>query len=203
MSEAEQQQDRREFCRVDDEIALRYRAISEQEVSERSAMAEVLPDRFTAAATFAATSQKMSGLLRVIRRDSDELATCLQAIDNKLNMLAQLFVTEEMEADDRPACRVNISANGMAFHASDRFESGQQLLLRIVLFPSITGIQTVGRVVHCDRNPDEGAHCAWVVAVEFSELREEDQDLLVRHVLNRQLEERRGQRFCQEVLGSS
>lgn len=196
--------ERREFCRIEDEVALRYRAVTEDDVAGLSRkMQEALPDRFTAAATFAATSQKMAGLLRTIQRDSYELASFLEAIDNKLNMLAQLFVTEELEIDDRPACRVNMSANGMAFHTDTRFETGQLLELRIVLFPSLTGILTIGRVVHCQSCADENEEYPYLVAVEFHNLREEDQDILVKHILTRQLDARRQQRFCEEVLDQS
>ena len=41
-----------------------------------------------------ATSRQMTHVMHKVQNQSPELARCLQAIDQKLNMIAQLFVSE-------------------------------------------------------------------------------------------------------------
>ena len=193
--------ERREFCRIDDEISLSYRTVTEQDVSNLVAkIREELPDRFTAASTFAATSRQMNSLLRKIQNESADLARFLEAVDTKLNMLAQLFVAEEMNIHDKPACRVNMSANGMAFSTAEPHEPGEMMELRMVLFPCLTGILTAARVVYCDKGETDAPEEAWRIAVEFCHLRVEDQDMLAKHIFSRQMEQRRQERFMDDVM---
>jgi len=185
--------ERREY--FDDEIALDYRLINEDEVNrlqEKIQSRQV--DRFTAASSFAATTRQMTHVMHKVQSQSPELARCLQSIDQKLNMVAQLFVTEEMDLNEQPTREVNLSAGGVAFRAQHEIGIDSPLELRMVLFPSLVGILTVSRVMHCERVSDDNRHFPWQVAVVYEHLRESDREHLVRHIMAKETQQLRGDR---------
>jgi len=189
-------EERREYFRIDDEIALDYRLIDEAEIDAVSERIHArFPDRFTVASSFTATSRQMAQALHKVQNQSPELIRCLQAIDQKLNMLAQLFVSEEMHLDQQPTREVNLSAGGLAFRSQHQIRTGSLLEMRIVLFPSLVGILTLSRVIHCEPISDGTAQFPWQVAVNFEQLRERDRELLVRHVMTKQTRQLRAERL--------
>lgn len=188
-------EERRQYFRIADEVALEYRPIGDDEVEallER--MHSRFVDRFTAASSFAGTTRQMAHLIHKVQSESPELARCLQAIDQKLNMIAQLFVSEEMAVGEQSRQEVSLSAGGVAFRAPNELRTGTLLELRMVLFPSMSGILTVSRVIHCERASEAGARFPWQVAVEYEHLRETDRELLVRHIMAKETEQLRAQR---------
>jgi len=187
--------ERREYFRITDEIALDYRLVKEEDVDQlMERLQSHLVDRFTAASSFAATTRQMAHVIHKVQTDTPELARCLQALDNKLNMIAQLFVSEEMGLDDQPSRQVNLSAGGVAFRAQHEVPVGSLLELRMVLFPSMVGILTISRVIHCERTSDDDGQFPWQLAVEYEHLRETDRELLVRHIMSKETEQLRALR---------
>jgi hypothetical protein len=188
--------ERREYFRIDDEIALDYRLIEE---SEAEALSERIhapfADRFTVASSFTATSRQMAQALHKVQNQSPELVRCLQAIDQKLNLLAQLYVSEEMHLDQQPTREVNLSAGGLAFRSQHEIATGSLLEMRMVLFPSLVGILNLSRVIHCEPIDDGNVEFPWQVAVTFEQLRESDRELLVRHVMAKQTQQLRAERL--------
>jgi len=187
--------ERREYFRIEDEIALDYRLISDDEADrlvEKIQSRQV--DRFTAASSFAATTRQMTHVMHKVQSESAELARCLQAIDQKLNMIAQLFVTEEMELNEQPTREVSLSAGGVAFRAQHEIGMDSLLELRMVLFPSLVDILTVSRVIHCERINDDNRQFPWQIAVVYEHLRESDREHLVRHIMAKETQQLRGER---------
>ena len=187
--------ERREYFRIDDEVVLDYRLIDEDAVAPLVERIQArVPDRFTAASSFAATSRQMGQVMHKVQNQSPELARCLQAIDQKLNLLAQLFVTEEIHIDQQPTQAVNLSAGGIAFRSQQEIRTGSLLEMRIVLFPSLVGILNVSRVIHCERINDGNTQYSWQIAVAYEHLRESDRELLVRHIMTKETRRLRADR---------
>ncbi|MCO6414256.1 MAG: PilZ domain-containing protein [Thiogranum sp.] len=187
--------ERREYFRIDDEVVLEYRLISEDDVEPLVERIQArVPDRFTAASSFAATSRQMAHLMHKVQSQSPELARCLQAIDQKLNLLAQLFVTEEIHIEEQPTQEVNLSAGGIAFRSQQEIATGSLLEMRIVLFPSLIGILNISRVMHCERINDDNRQFPWQIAATYEHLRESDRELLVRHVMSKETRRLRSER---------
>ncbi len=187
--------ERREYFRIEDEIALDYRLINEDEADQLLVKIQSRQvDRFTAASSFAATTRQLTHVMHKVQTQSPELARCLQALDQKLNMVAQLFVSEDMGLNEQPSREVNLSAGGVAFRAQHELETDSLLELRMVLFPSLVGILTVSRVIHCERIDDDNRQFPWQIAVVYEHLRESDREHLVRHIMakeTRQLHDER------------
>jgi hypothetical protein len=175
---------RRRFYRIDDEVVLQYREVPEEDVERLpQLLAERFPDSFTLGARFASLNQQLRPLLKEIEGDSPAVAKYVAAIDEKLDLLAQVLLARDTDLIDQPTRQVNLSAGGMAFFADQPLVPGAVLELRLILFPSFTGILVYGRVAYCR---DQGAgDFRWRVAVEFLRMGEEERDLIVKHVLRK------------------
>ncbi len=187
-----QAEERRRYCRIDDDVILRYRLISEQELpADVAALDTGLPNRFTLTATFAATSQQMELLLHSIQEQSVEVANYLRLLDRKLELVARAFLMQEIDVYKEPTCRVNLSAGGIGFNAEMPIKTDSLLEIEIILLPSYTGILAYGQAVHCRHEPDDHPDLPYRIGVEFCRLREKDCDLIVKHVLARESHLRR------------
>ncbi len=177
--------ERRNYLRMQDEVILRYRLLPTAEDGAAACCEQV--DRFTLAAGFLARTQSLRPLWQSIHNQSPEIAKYLSALDEKLNQIAQLFMLQELEGEASPCREVNLGAGGLGFDSSQPLPVGAVLEVRMVLPASLLGLIALARVLRCE--PREGG--TYWTAVEFTEIREQDRDLLVRHLLNRQLEARR------------
>ncbi|MFN2309813.1 MAG: PilZ domain-containing protein [Gammaproteobacteria bacterium] len=187
--------DRRDYFRIDDQVRLNLRPVSEAEVAElRERILGRVPDRFTIAAHFAVSSRATARLLHGLASGAPDAARYMRLMDQKLNQLARLFVLEEVERGEFPRLDVNLSAGGLVFPSPHAFTVDDRLALRMVLYPDMVGILTVAEVVHCDRLANPPDALPWQVGVEYLHIRESDRDLLVSHIMARETEQLRRQR---------
>ncbi|MDJ0861216.1 MAG: PilZ domain-containing protein [Gammaproteobacteria bacterium] len=185
--------ERRRYFRVEDRIILQHRPLADD---ERGPLVEELRDhsqsRHLLASSFASTSQQMQGVLRKVQEREPDVALYLQALNEKIDLLARQLALETTELSKQPPRWVDISAAGLCFEAPDPIQIGQLVELKMLLAPSFDYVRAIGRVVRC-AEADRGT--LFRVAVDFDYLRDDDRELLVQHVLRKQtsvLREQRG-----------
>jgi len=182
-------EERREYFRINDEVVLDYWPIDAAGLDElREKIESKIPERFTTAASFAATSRQIAHAFHSVQNDQPDVARCLQALDDKLNTLAQLFVAEEIRLNDHSTQEVNLSAGGLAFRSRQQLDKGSLVELRLVLFPSLMGMLIAARVIHCEHVNDGNLQYPWQIAVSYELIRETDREILVRHVMAKETE---------------
>lgn len=186
--------DRRNFFRVNDNVMLCYRRLSPDAQASSGQADEQRQglDQFVLAARFSSTTQEMRPLLGTIESRSPEVAKYLWEIDKKLNQMAQILMMQELQHGGSHIRDVSLGAGGIAFTLNELLPVGTLLEIRLVLVSSMVGVKAQGKVVRGERE-DNSEHRYWV-AIEFTDIREQDRDLLVRHMLGRQLQERRQQK---------
>jgi hypothetical protein len=176
--------ERRRYFRVQDEAALTCRVLTP---AERDALAAALaqgqPARFSLAGRFLATTRALEPLLRRIRTGDQDLGSYLQALNDKLDLLARAVSLECDTITEAPGTAVQLGAGGVAFPWAHRLDLGTPVELRLLLYPDLYYIVAAGEVVRCDPDGEAGP---WQVAVSFTHLHDEDRDLLIRHVLRRE-----------------
>lgn len=188
--------DRRNFFRVDDTIRLSLARVPEDEFEER--VERLDHDRagnFTVMSSLAAiTAQMTIGLRRIENRDPD-LAAYLRAIDQKIEVIGRAFIAEESDEIAKHAVPVNLSAGGMCVGSHEAFAPGSHVEIRMLLFPSFTGLMIYGTVIDSAApKVDDGQEVQrfeQLVRVEFTHIREQDRELLIRHLLRRQSDQLR------------
>jgi len=185
--------ERRGFFRIVDDVILTYRLVERAEY-------EQLPDKrsnrdtsaFNLKAKFAALDRSLRPILNRLEERSSDLACYLNMLNEKLDLLADILVTQEKDASNLPSQEVDLSAGGMSFQVQKPIEAGSILKLRMLLQPSGIGIETYAKVVYC--KPDgkfRPGGFPYRIGVEFRHMRDEDSDLITRHVLCKEANLRR------------
>jgi hypothetical protein len=85
---------------------------------------------------------------------------------------------------------VNISGGGISFASPRQFAAGDQLALKVIL-PPFTPIQTVAKVI---RTTPHTAGQGFIIATEFQDLAADDQEHIIRHIIQAQAERLRARR---------
>ncbi len=185
--------ERRGFFRINDDVVLTYHLIDEEsyrQLENRESNSEV--NSFNLKARFAAIDRSLRPVMTRLRQRSDDLAMCIGAIDEKLEMLADILFRTSHDMEELPSQEVSLSAGGISFHVQKPVEPESILQLRMLLLPSGIGIETYARVVYCRRVKEyEVGQFPYKVGVEFKHMREEDSDLIIRHVLCKEASARR------------
>lgn len=181
--------ERRNYFRIDDTVRLTLRRIPAGELETRlDRLEHDLAGNFTVMSSLAAITAQMTVSLRRIENRDADLAAYLRAIDQKIEVIGRAFIAQEPELSAETAVPVNLSAGGMCVGSGEAFEPGDSLEIRMLLFPSFTGLLIYGTVVECSPTPADALPAAYghMVRVEFSHIREQDRELLIRHLLRRQ-----------------
>ena len=187
------QDDRREYFRVDDAVRLSITPVPEDQLSSvYERLEQNIANGFTVMSSLAAISAEMAVSMRRIENSDPDVAAYLKALDRKIEVLGRAFIAQESELIAESASPVNLSAGGMGVLANECYHSGQVLEIKMLLFPSFTGVLMYGSVVDCvpletEQDPDY----RYKLRVAFTHMREQDRDLLIRHVLRRQSKELR------------
>ncbi len=184
------QPERRRYFRIDDEIVLVYRSISRKDIPDPEQFQSRFVDCFSLTSTLAYLTQESQAQLRLIQRDYPDVAKYFEALERKIEVLAQAFMISNTNLTDQPTCKVNLSASGIAFDTEQLLVEGQILELKMVVLPGLVGIMTFGQVIYC-REQGDGLYRA---GVEFFSLRDQVREFLIRHVVKRQLNLLREQR---------
>lgn len=185
--------ERRNFFRINDKVLLTYRLLDEetyQGLKNKASNNKV--NSFNLKAHFAALDQSMRPVMSRLRQQSGDLALCISAMDQKLEMLAEVLFQTDNDVENLPSQEVNLSAGGICFQAQKPVQPESILQLRMLLMPSGVGIEAYARVVYCQRvKKQEVGRFPYKVGAEFRHMREEDKDLIIRHVLCKEARERR------------
>ncbi|MEJ2454927.1 MAG: PilZ domain-containing protein [Candidatus Thiodiazotropha sp.] len=188
--------ERREFFRIDDSIRLSYRVIDADKVpvdlEER-----VHNDRFSVMTRLQAISQNLSASFHRIEQRDPDVADYLKALDEKITLLGQAFLAEEGELLGEPTRDVNLSAGGLAMDVAEPMAVGDRVEIKLLLLPAYSGVLAYGEVVGVEASAQPDGDYPHHVRINFTLIRDVDQDALIRHIMRRQgemLRKRREQR---------
>lgn len=177
-------QDRREFFRLDDQVNLSHRVISEDELPKGVGDIAYGPsDGLSVMTRLTHISHQLTATLHRIDQQNPDLADYLRALDEKMEILAQTFLSQSNGLIEQPTQRVNLSAGGIAFVTETSYQLETVLEIQMLLFPSYSGIMAYGRVVSSDPS-EEGD--GYQTRIDFECIRDSDRDALIRHILRRQ-----------------
>jgi c-di-GMP-binding flagellar brake protein YcgR len=179
--------DRRRFFRVDDTISLSYQLIDENTAAQGLKSSGYLNSEYSLAATLDVLSQEAIRIMQHLEKQNSEFLELYKVLDAKINVMAQavMFVGSNVNAQD---CQdVNLSAAGLAFQQPTALELGQNLAMEMYLPSTLALILVYGKVINCQA-VDAGQY---VISVMYTQIREEDQELLIKHVVRKQWQQLR------------
>lgn len=187
MQTDQEEDDRRRYFRIDDRVALSFTPVEAADLPRALANLQPgAPGRLALASSFAGATLQMRPQLERLRRDEPEIVSCLETINDKLDMLIRLMALGESGLPDQPTHDVSLSGSGFSFHHDDALVEGTQLDITLLLFPEFLVVRALAVVVHCVGAPEAAAPRRHTIGVDFTHIRESDREMVVRHVLQRQ-----------------
>ncbi len=197
MSMTDSMIERRRYFRVFDRVALAARELLPAEFAEQLETGHKPNDVTTIAQRFSAQRERLLPLRRRLEKQLPELSNYLDVLDNQLKELANLV--QELLREQNPATppapthEVDISAQGIRFHAPEPFGIEATVELTLTLYPEHITLIVLGTVVDCGMN-DDGT---WNVALDFEFIGDEEREILVKHVHTVQLATLQRNKFAQ------
>lgn len=193
---AAQGAERRNFFRIDDTVRLSLRVVPADELEDcLDRLDHGLAGNFTVMSGIASITAEMTlGLRRIEKRDP-ELAAYLRAVDRKIELIGRALIAHEPELSAEQAVPVNLSAGGMCIGVDQTFAPGTLIEARMLLLPSLSGLVIYGNVVESSAVAAEQTRGRFghLTRIEFTHIREQDRELLIRHLLRRQSAQLRDQ----------
>lgn len=174
-------QDKRDFYRIEDLLALDYRVIGGPDLAD----AQFGSPQFHMLSELQVLEQESQHLLRQIGERDRSLASYLKIVNKRIELIARTLVSQ---AADTPTHKllVTLSEGGMSFAATEPLAPETWLALRLVLMPSPLGLVIPARVLRCDPAESTGN---WTIGVSFEALSDPERQLLARHILQKQAQE--------------
>jgi len=179
--------ERRRFFRIDDEVGFEYELISEEEYKTApEELEKIKQTAFSLTAEFATLNNEFNPLLNSIRNSQPEIAQYMDLLNRKIDAISSKFLEEEIEGLEENTRMVNLSASGIAFKCKTGLADNQPLKLRIILLPEKIGVVIFGRVQDRLRSAEQKKND--IICIDFEHIRYDDQELMIKHNLNKQMQ---------------
>ncbi|WP_415894257.1 PilZ domain-containing protein [Neptuniibacter sp. PT8_73] len=185
-----QEQDRRQYFRIDQHVSLELKIISESEISDHPS-----PTQFDVSPNFLLLSQLQeldsdsSHLLRKVAEKDSNVATLLTVMHNKIERIAQAIASTEMTVGQSAIQEVNLSEGGLQFRHSEAIAKDAFLSIKLVFPDSCIGLLLYAQCLRSDSMGD-GSH---LTSVEFIKMPENCRMILARQIFESQAKLRKQQ----------
>ncbi len=189
----------RDYFRIMDEIELSYRMLNEQEAEswqqDSSALSpdtENFDDRqLRIFNSLHQIDTDNNELLQTLSKKYPEISQYLKVLNHKIEILARVCLSSE----ERPSTTVSLSAGGLAFFSATPANVGEYLELKFFLLPSYHGIMSLAKIVDCRQDSDgDETNTPYRIATQFCSLGEADEQIITRHIFQKQARQLRGSR---------
>lgn len=181
--------ERRRYFRIADAVALKTRVIKRENLDAERARFSQNRDAFSMLNTFIQEKEKYLPQRREVERKYPEIAGYFKYLNDKVDILARILLSQNDKIADHPTHDVNLSAQGIRYITHTRLHEDDVLEIKILLFPSLVRIYAFGTVVWCAEDESEDGERIFLVAVDFTYLNDYDQEILAKHIHQKQLTE--------------
>ncbi|POF42205.1 pilus assembly protein PilZ [Pseudomonas laurylsulfativorans] len=178
------EEDRREYYRIEDTIALEIRPLSATEATGQEVLQDASP-LFNLLSELHLSEFESQHLLRQISERDRNIAAFLKSQNKRIDLLSQVIAITVLGQIGEPQ-PVIISEGGIDFQHPSPIAIGARLSVKLVLMPQALGLLLRARATHCDRKGE-----GYDVGTEFEHLTDAQRQLLARHILQKQAQERR------------
>jgi len=185
-TEQELANERRNQKRVNSTLAVIYQRISPREIEADPYDTRFeLPQHFTLNEELAQIDNVQRSQIEALMRENPRLGGLIQAINLKLDIIAQAIEDSLGRMLSPVPQRVNLSQGGLSFHAAEPITPGNYLHIAISNQARNYHIAAIGRVVFCEDEDLEG----YRTGVAFVNIRHHDRQTLARDISRKSHEE--------------
>lgn len=177
--------DRREYYRIEDTIALEFHPLSGPEALAQDVLHDPSP-LFNLLSELHLLDYESQHLQRQISGRDRTLADYLKVINKRIDLLGQAMAQGLLREIGAPR-KVSLSEGGISFPSVLGAEVGSHVALKMVLMPQALGLLLRAQIANC-RAREDGSY---EIGAEFEALTETQRQLLARHILQKQALERR------------
>lgn len=195
-------EERRRFFRIDDEVNLFYQKVDEKMVIEPSHLSDNILSNCSLSAALEMVSQESALLLYRLERNQPDVADYLKIIDAKIDLLSQAIMLQGGEFKENNTRNANLSAAGIAFEVEHKLEQGDYLEIKMLLIHCMAVIVAYGKVVYCKDSPSDDKQFPYLVGVDYVNMKDQDRELLIKHVVKKQLQQLRDKKEAGNVAGN-
>lgn len=188
---ADEIEEKRRYFRVNDTINLFHKVIDENALNSLSHVSNDVLSNCSLTTALDVLSQEARMLAPRLERRDPELFEYLKIMDTKINLIAQAVSSQSEQFAEHDTREVSLSATGLAFSNEMPIEQGELLELRMLLTSCMAVIVAYGRVVQCKDISQDNPQRPYAICVEYINLKEDDRELLIKHVVKKQLQQLR------------
>jgi len=137
--------------------------------------------------------------LFLLKSDSIALAECLHLLNQKITAIADEFpsLKESKSAlAKQPPQSCEIGADGMSFGTTKKYTPDTKMVLRLLLASDSQYVETFCRVIRLEESSQNSdSNLPFHIAVEFLGMTQEQKDMLIQHLFDRESETLRMRRL--------
>ncbi|QJI30166.1 PilZ domain-containing protein [Pseudomonas sp. ADAK18] len=178
------EEDRREYYRIEDMIALEISPLSGPEAASKEVLLDDSP-LFNLLSELHLSEFESQHLLRQIGERDRTLAAFLKVQNKRIDLLSQIMAQSLLGEIGTPQ-PVIISEGGIEFQHPTALAPDSQLAVKLVLMPQALGLLLRAKVTHCDAKRG-----GFEIGTEFEAMTDAQRQLLARYILQKQAQERR------------
>lgn len=178
------EEDRREYYRIDDMIALQIKSLSAPQAASKEVLLDDSP-LFNLLSELHLSEFESQHLLRQLGERDRTLAAFLKVQNKRMDLLSQVMAQSLLGEIGAPQ-PVIISEGGIDFQHPTVLTPGSHLAVKLVLMPQALGLLLRAKVTHCDPKGD-----SFDIGTEFESMTDARRQLLARYILQKQAQERR------------
>ncbi|ROM91011.1 PilZ domain-containing protein [Pseudomonas brassicacearum] len=179
------EEDRREYYRIEDTIALEIRPLSAPEAAGQEVLQDASP-LFNLLSELHLSEFESQHLLRQISERDRNTANYLKVMNKRIDLLSQVVAQTVLGKFGEPQ-PVVLSEGGIEFEHHLAYPTGSHLAIKLLLMPQALGLLLRAKVTHCE--PESFG--TFEIGTEFEALTDAQRQLLARYILQRQAHERR------------
>lgn len=187
-------EDRRRFFRIDDEVNLSYKSVDERMVYAASQVTDDLLSNCSLAAALDMLDQESRLIMHRIEKNEPEIAEYLKLLDTKIGLLAQSQMQQGNDFSESHMRNANISAAGIAFESENAIDQSDHIEIKLLLTSCRALIVIYGKVVYCNEIIESEGSINYHIGVDFINLKDQDREVLIKHVVKRQMQQIRDQK---------
>lgn len=188
---ADDNEEKRRYFRVNDTINLLHKVIDEDDVDKLSHVTSDVLGNCTLPVALEVLNEEARMLAPRLERRDPEFFEYLKILDTKLNLIAKAMTVRDDEFSKHDKREVSLSGAGLAFTNPEPIEVGSLLELRMLLTSCLAVIVAFARVLQCKAIADSPSATSYEICVEYVNMKDEDRELLVKHVVKKQLQQLR------------
>lgn len=186
-----QQNDNREFFRVDDDLCFDYFVVPSTSSADQVSMEEIQERlfseeeyrQFNLIRQLYEIDAESNRYLAEIARVQPEVSRYLESMHQKFNLLTQSL--SEKHANNPK--QLNLSIGGVAFQAENDLPENTLLKVKVMFYPSGLGIIATLKVLRCSHLPTKDKTRPYQICGRFIDLSPMDEQIIHQHILQKQI----------------